>query len=48
MDPREYQYVFAGLVTAWLVITAYIVTLVLRERRLKAELDRVRRMVEKN
>jgi len=47
MDPREYQYVFAGLVTAWLVITIYVVTIVLRERRLKAELDRVRKMVEK-
>ena len=47
MDPREYQYVFAGLVMAWLVITAYVVTIVLRERRLKAELDRVRKMVEK-
>ena len=47
MDPREYQYVFAGLVTAWLVITVYVVTLVMRERRLKAELDRVRKMVEK-
>jgi hypothetical protein len=47
MDPREYQFVFYGLVTAWLVIAAYVVTLMLRERRLKAELDRVRRMVEK-
>ena len=47
MDPREYQYVFAGLVTAWVVITVYVVTIVLRERRLRAELDRVRKMVEK-
>jgi CcmD family protein len=47
MDPREYQYVFAGLVTAWLVITVYVVTIVLRERRLKAEIDRVRQMLEK-
>jgi len=47
MDPREYQYVFAGLLTAWLVITVYVVTIVLRERRLKAELDRVRKMLEK-
>jgi len=47
MDPREYQYVFAGLVTAWLVITVYVVTIVLRERRLKSELDRVRKMLEK-
>lgn len=48
MDPREYQYVFAGLTLVWLVVTAYVVSLVLRERRLRAELDRVRRMVEKS
>ena len=47
MDPREFQYVFYGLVTAWLVITVYVVTLMMRERRLKAELERVKRMVEK-
>ena len=47
MDPREFQFVFYGLATAWLVITVYVVTLMLREKRLKAELERVKRMVEK-
>jgi CcmD family protein len=47
MDPREFQYTFYGLLVVWLVITAYVVSLALRERRLRAELDRVRRMVEK-
>ena len=48
MDPREFQYVFYGLLAVWLVIVAYVVSLALRERRLREELDRVRRMVEKN
>jgi len=48
MDPREFQYTFYGLLIVWLVITVYVVSLALRERRLKAELDRVRRMVEKS
>jgi CcmD family protein len=47
MDPREFQFVFFGLLTVWLVITIYVVTLAMRERRLRQELDRVRRMVEK-
>ena len=47
MDPREFQFVFYGLATAWLVIAVYVVTLMLREKRLKAELERVKRMVEK-
>lgn len=48
MDPREFQYTFYGLLIVWLVMTVYVVSLALRERRLKAELDRVRRMVEKS
>jgi CcmD family protein len=48
MDAREFQFVFYGLLTVWLVITLYAVSLGLRERRLRQELDRVRRMIEKN
>ena len=48
MDPREFQFVFYGMLTVWLVITIYVISLALRERRLKAELERVRRMVEKS
>jgi CcmD family protein len=47
MDPREFQFTFYGLMIVWLIITVYVVSLALRERRLKQELDRVRRMVEK-
>ena len=48
MDPREFQFTFYGLMIVWLVITVYVLSLALRERRLKQELDRVRRMLEKN
>jgi len=47
MDPREFQFVFAGFVVAWLIVMIYALTLGLRERRLRKELDRVRKMVEK-
>jgi len=48
MDPREFQFTFYGLMIVWLIITAYVISLAMRERRLKQELDRVRRMVEKS
>jgi CcmD family protein len=47
MDPREFQYVFAGFLVAWLILVIYAISLGLRERRLRSELDRVRKMVEK-
>ena len=46
MDPREYNYIFLAFTAAWVLLTAYVATIVLRERRLRRELDRVRRMVE--
>lgn len=48
MDSREFQFVFYGILVVWLVVAAYVVSLGLRERKLKQELDRVRRMVEKS
>ena len=47
MEPREFQFVFAGFVVAWLIVMIYALSLGLRERRLRKELDRVRKMVEK-
>ncbi len=46
-DPRLYSYMFYGWAAAWLVIIAFVLTLVFREQRLRKELDRVRQMVEK-
>jgi CcmD family protein len=46
MDNRNFLYMFYGFLAAWLIVVVYVVSLALRERRLKSELDRVRRMVE--
>jgi CcmD family protein len=46
MDPRNFLYMFYGFTAAWLILVVYVVLLALRDRKLKAELDRVRRMVE--
>jgi CcmD family protein len=46
LDPREFQFVFGGLTVAWLIVIAYVVSIAARERRLRKELDRVRKMVE--
>ena len=47
MDPRNFTYMFYGFAAAFLILLVYVVTLALRDRKLKQEIDRVRRMVEK-
>ncbi len=47
MDVRNFTYMFYGFAAAFLILVVYVVSLALRERRLRSELDRVRRMVEK-
>lgn len=46
MDSREFQYVYMGFTAAWLIVLVYVLIIQLRERKLRRELDRVRRMVE--
>lgn len=46
MDSRNFQYMFYGFLAAWLLILVYVVTLVVRERQLKRELDQVKAMLE--
>jgi CcmD family protein len=48
MDPRNFTYMFYGFAAAWVIVTVYVVLLAMRERRLRQELDRVRRMVEES
>ena len=36
---------FYGFAVAWLIPAIYLVTLMLREKRLQNELDRVKRMI---
>ena len=47
MESRNLTYMFYGFLAAWLIILAYVLSLAMRESRLRKELDRVRRMVEK-
>ena len=46
MDSRNFEYMFYGFLAAWLLIVIYVVTLVVREHRLKRELDQVKAMLE--
>jgi CcmD family protein len=39
---------FYGFAAAWVIVTAYVAYLAVRERRLREELDRVRRMLEES
>ena len=43
---RNFQFLFYGLLTAWLVLLAFVALLSSRERKLRKELDRLRRMIE--
>jgi CcmD family protein len=46
MNTPNYTYMFFGFLAAWMVVIVYVISLALRERRLRQELDRVKRMVE--
>jgi len=43
---RNFLYLCYGLIAAWMVIFIYVISLALRERSLRQELDRVRKMVD--
>lgn len=43
---RNFVFLCYGLIAAWMVIFIYVVSLALRERNLRQELDRVKKLVE--
>jgi hypothetical protein len=43
---RNFQFLFYGLATAWLVLLAFVAMLAARERKLRRELGRLRAMIE--
>jgi len=47
IDARNFTYMFYGFAAAFVILVVYVVSLVLRERKLIHEIDRVRRMVER-
>jgi CcmD family protein len=46
MSPSNYNFMFYGFLAAWLVVIIYVISIALREGKLRQELDRVKRMVE--
>ena len=45
MDERNFTYMFYGFAAAWAILVIYVLTLVARERRLQAEMERLRNMI---
>jgi CcmD family protein len=46
MDNRNFLYMFYGFAVAWVVVVAYVLTLVTREKKLRDEMRRLRSMIE--
>ncbi len=46
MDARNFTFLFYGFLAAWLILLIYVVSIAARERKLRSEIDRLRRMVE--
>jgi CcmD family protein len=46
MPTANYTFMFYGFLAAWMVVIIYVISIALRERKLRQELDRVKRMVE--
>jgi CcmD family protein len=46
VESRFLTYLFYGFLAAWLIVLAYVISIAMRERRLRTELDRVKRMIE--
>ena len=47
IEARNFTYMFYGFAAAFVVLVIYVVSLALRERKLANEIDRVRRMIER-
>lgn len=46
MDTRNFTYMFYGFAVAWVAVIIYVVTLVMREKRLIEEMRRLRHMID--
>ena len=47
MDSRNFTFMFYGFVAAWVIVVAYMLSLVAREKKLRRELDGVKNMMER-
>ncbi len=48
MNPQNSTFLFIGFTVAWLIVIVYVISIALREKKLRQELDRVKRMVEES
>jgi CcmD family protein len=46
MDERNFMFLFYGFAAAWAIIAVYVLTMVSRERRIRGQIDSLRRMLE--
>jgi len=46
MSPQNFTFMFYGFTVAWLIVIVYVISIAVREKKLRQELDRVKRMVE--
>ncbi len=46
MDARNFAFMFYGFLAAWVIVLGYVISIAMRESRLRKELDRVRQMIE--
>jgi CcmD family protein len=46
MNPQNYNFMFLGFTVAWLIVIGYVISIAVRESKLRQELDRVKRMIE--
>lgn len=42
----NFTFMFYGFLAAWVIVILYVISIALRERKLRQELDRVKRMLE--
>jgi CcmD family protein len=46
MDSRNFTYMFYGFTAAWAILVIYVLMLVARERKLRAELEGLKKLLE--
>lgn len=46
MNSQNSTFLFYGFTVAWLIVIVYVISIALREKKLRQELERVKRMVE--
>jgi CcmD family protein len=46
MNPQNYNFMFYGFTVAWLIVIGYVISIAVREKKLRQELDRVKKMIE--